>query len=63
MASVNGITGLGSALSNVQLQTQIQTAVLSKQQDVVKELGDLALKLIESASIDPSVGRGLDVSI
>ena len=61
---VNGVTMPASPayagdLAAVQIQARIQAAVLVKQKEVTEQMGDLALKLIESAEV---VGRRLDVT-
>lgn len=43
-------------------QAQYQVAVAKKGLDVEKFEGESAIKLIQSASIDPKVGRGLDIT-
>ena len=57
-----GITGL-SGISGAQLQTEFQVRVAVLQKDAAELEGDLALKLIASASIDPAVGQQLSVQI
>jgi len=57
-----GITGL-SGLSEAQFQAEFQARVASLQKDAIEREGDLALKLIESASIDPAVGQQLDIRL
>ncbi len=56
------ITGL-SAVSGSQFQAEFQARVASLQKDAAELEGELALKLIESASIDPAVGRQLDIHL
>jgi len=53
------ISGVGG---NAVFQAQLQATVAKKGLDVQKFVGDAAIQLIQSASIDPSVGRGLDIS-
>ena len=49
--------GSGSAL----FQAQVQVAAIKKQIDATREIGEMALKLIQSASIDPATGNRIDV--
>ena len=44
------------------MQARYQVAVAKKGLDAQRFVGESALKLIQSASIDPSVGRNLNVS-
>ena len=55
--------GVGPALSNAEFQAQVQVSVLKKQQDVAEELGDLAVSLIQSASVDPHVGQNVNIQV
>ena len=45
------------------MTTEYQARVLKTQIDALKQNGDLALQLIESAIADPQVGRHLDVRV
>ena len=56
------ISAVNTALDSNALQAQYQVAVAKKGMDAQRFLGDSAVKLIQSASIDPSVGRNLNVS-
>jgi len=61
------IAGLSSALANVQLQTQVGTAVLSKAMDTNEALGAGLVEMIDSAamenSVTPWVGGNFDMKI
>lgn len=57
-----GISGLGSTLSaqEIQLQRSVQTAKLLK--DATQLEGDLALKLLDSATVD-GTGQNLNIQV
>lgn len=48
-------------MSNVELAAKYDVAVAKKAQNVQKEMGNNAMKLIASASVDPQVGQNLNV--
>ncbi len=50
------------AAGNARLSAEYAAAVMKKQQDVVEELGAMAVELIQQASINPQMGRNLDIS-
>ena len=57
---------IGSVGGNVMnspavIQARISVAALKKQKDVVNQMGDMALKLVQSASIDPNVGSRINL--
>ena len=56
------VSANNSALNNTALQAAYQAAVAKKGIDAQRFLGESALKLIQSASVDPGVGRNLNVS-
>lgn len=57
-----GISGLGSTLSaqEIQLQRSVQTAKLLK--DATQLEGDLALKLLDSATVN-GTGQNLNIQV
>ena len=61
------IAGVSTALSNVSLQSQVGTAVLSKALDTNEELAQGLLELIDSAamerSVNPAVGSNFDMYV
>ena len=61
------IAGVSTALSNVSLQSQVGTAVLSKAMDTNEELAQGLLELIDSAamerSVNPAVGSNFDMYV
>ena len=61
------IAGVSTALSNVSLQSQVGTAVLSKAMDTNEALAAGLMKLIDSAamerSVNPSVGANFDMYV
>ena len=61
------IAGVSMALSNVSLQSQIGTAVLSKALDTNEALGAGLINMIDSAamerSVNPAVGSNLDLYV
>ncbi len=63
MNSINAIASTSSVMSSRALSTQMQVAALKKQQNTMRELGDMAVQLIKQAGIaDPAVGKKLDIS-
>lgn len=61
------IAGVSMALSNISLQSQVSTEVLSKSMDVNESLGAGLVQMIDSAamelSINPNIGANLDLHI
>lgn len=61
------IASLATTMSNVNLQSQVSTAVLSKAMDVSETLSAGMVNLIDSAamelSVNPNVGSNFDVRI
>jgi hypothetical protein len=57
-----GIASVGGSLSSVEFQAQRAAATASLQKDALEQLGDSALKLIESASLD-GTGRNLNIQV
>jgi hypothetical protein len=57
---IEDISGVG--LTGVRVAQTYQMLVLAKQLDAMEQEGQAALTLIQSALIDPMVGRNLDVS-
>jgi hypothetical protein len=62
MDSLSAVDGVG--LRQAQAQVQYQARVLAKQRDVVKGLGDAALRLIQSAVVsDPAIGSHVNLTV
>ncbi len=61
---MGGLSAVGgaSALSNAQFAAQYQVAVLKKQLDATKELGNMALQLIQSSAAGSNVGQQLNIT-
>ena len=61
------IAGVSTALSNVSLQSQVGTAVLSKAMDTNEKLAQGLMELIDSAamerSVNPAVGSNFDMYV
>ena len=61
------IAGVSTALSNVSIQSQVSTAVLSKALDTNRELGTGLIEMIDSAamerSVNPAVGGNFDMYV
>ena len=61
------IAGVSTALANVNLQTKVGTAVLSKALDTNEEVGARLVDMIDSAamerSVNPDVGANFDMRI
>lgn len=58
-----GMQAIGAAVgvSNLQFETERAVRVAKLHKDIVNLEGNLALRLIQSAVIDPDDGRHLDV--
>lgn len=61
------IAGLSTALSNIEVQTQVGTAVLSKALDANESLGAGLVRMIDAAamenSVTPWIGGGFDMMV
>ena len=61
------IAGISTALSNVSLQSQVGTAVLSKAMDTNEALAAGLIEMIDSAamerSVNPAVGANFDMYV
>lgn len=61
------IAGVSTALSNISLQSQVGTAVLSKAMDTNEALAAGLVDMIESAamerSVNPAVGANFDMYV
>lgn len=61
------IAGLSTALSNIEVQTQIGTAVLGKALDANETLGAGLVQMIDAAamenSVTPWIGGGFDMRV
>ncbi len=60
MAGVSSISG-GASMSASQIQNARTVAAVKLQKDAVDFQGDMAMKLLQSVSSDPAVGRNLNV--
>ncbi len=63
MGYVSAIGGYGMGLSQAEFAAQYQITVMKKQLDLMQEMGDLALQLIRSASVDPDIGTQLNIRV
>lgn len=62
MADVGSVAAIGGALSRVEFETAYQGAVLRNQKDAIDLQGQLAVQLIQSASVPGGdIGQNLDV--
>jgi hypothetical protein len=61
MSGISSVAG-GTDLSSAALQTEFSARVASLQKDVQALQGDLALQLIQCASLDAGTGHQLDVA-
>lgn len=60
------IASLSTALSNISLMSQVETAVLSKAMETNAELGEGIVQIIDSAmelSVNPNVGANIDIRV
>ncbi len=60
---VGTIAALGSALSSARIETQFATLALSAQLNTAQDLGQHAIQLIQAATLEPTSGTVLDVSV
>lgn len=60
---MDGVSGVPQAVSSVQFQAQVEVAAAKKQVEAVRDEGEATLKLIQSANVDPAVGRRLNVAV
>ncbi len=58
---LSSIAAVGARLNTVELQTHYQAAVLRMEKELIQDVGQAAVKLIESATIDPAIGQRLDI--
>ena len=56
------VTSVGPGLDGLRIATEIQSATAGLLKDALEAEGQAALKLIQSASIDPQVGGQLDIN-
>jgi len=56
------IAYLSTAMSASQLQSDIGVAVLSKQLDVVQDMGSSMIEALEQ-SVNPHIGGNIDISL
>lgn len=59
MTGLQGVSGGG--VSRTTMQSQLQITALRQQKNMMKEQGEMAVKLIQSAKLDPAVGNHLNV--
>lgn len=62
MAGISTLGGVSAGLQTSQINSQYQVLALKKQLDAAKQIGDSAVQLIQSASIDPSVGKHVNLT-
>ena len=61
MAGISTLGGVSAGLQSSQINSQYQVLALKKQLDASKQIGDSAVQLIQSASVDPAVGKNINV--
>ncbi len=57
------VSGVGAVASSTQIQAAYQARMLKKENDVAKDLGASALKLIQASFIPTPTGVGNDLDI
>ncbi len=57
------ISAVRAALDTTAIQTQYQVAAAKKSLDAQRFMGEAAIQLIQSATIDPNVGANLNISV
>ncbi len=63
MAGISAISGIAAGLTSARISTEFQIAAISRAKDAIEFQGEAAIKLIESAVVDPDVGQNIDVRI
>jgi len=63
MAGLSAVTGISAGLTSARISTELQVAAIGRAKDAIEFQGEAAIKLIESASVDPDVGQNIDVRI
>jgi hypothetical protein len=58
---MSSISGIGGGIASIQFAAEYSARVAVLQKDATEQQGDLALKLIQSASLD--TGQNLNISI
>ena len=61
MSGIPPIAAIGARLDAIEFRTAYQAAVLRLQKDLIQDVGQAAIKLIQSATIDPAIGQHLDI--
>lgn len=56
------ISALSPSISGLDLQTQVNTAVLSMNLDMVEDMGDAVIKMMEQ-SVAPHLGQNIDIKL
>ena len=62
MEGISAVAGLADAMSSVELQSAYTARVAQLQNDAVNQRGAMALRLIQAASVDPSVGGNVNIT-
>ena len=62
MANISAVGGVNAGMSRVELEAELQVAVLSKQKEVIEDLGEQQVRMIEQAGIQGQ-GQRIDISI
>ncbi len=63
MDGIVSVAGVGAVASSTQIQAQYQAKAAAKQNDVARDLGANALKLIQASFIPTSTGAGSDLDV
>ena len=63
MDGLVSLSGVGAVASSIQLQAAYQAKSVKIQNDVAKDLGASALKLIQASVIPVSTGAGNDLDV
>lgn len=63
MAGISAITGLSAGLTAARISTELQIAAIGRTKDAIEFQGEAAIRLIESAVVDPNVGQNFDVRV
>ncbi len=63
MAGISSVAAVGNGTSPTQFEAEYTARAAKMAKDAVDMEGDMALKLIESASVDAKVGQRLNMKI
>ncbi len=60
---MTGISAVGGGMSSAQLEAEYAVRVAALQKNAIDTAGDMALKLIQSAAVDPATGGNINLQV